>query len=119
MTIPNIELIEAMNEFLIWQDLDIDDELLEIKGISDLIINEYRKDIEKIFNELQMEYWNEVCLRFEEEVLPHVVITYEKDGQKDLPARRQAWCDWTDQLCKNGNISDWENSNWDHPNCNE
>jgi len=49
---------------------------------------------------------------FDECVLPWVVEQHEQDGVPDLPARREAWNDWTDGLCKDGEISDWQYENW-------
>jgi len=43
---------------------------------------------------------------------------YEKDGVPDWPARGEAWCNWTDSLCKDGQISEWQYANWSHPPCN-
>ena len=56
---------------------------------------------------------------FREEFLPGLIIAYELDGVRDNPARCEAWCNWTDSLCKNEQISDWQYENWDHPPCNE
>jgi len=52
---------------------------------------------------------------FNANVLPFTELQYEKDGIKDLPARREAWNNWTDHLCKDGAISDWQYENWSHP----
>ena len=48
-------------------------------------------------------------------VLPSVVEEYEQDGIIDVPARSEAWNNWTDSLCKNELISDWQYNNWSHP----
>lgn len=40
---------------------------------------------------------------FKEEVLPFVVKEY---GNNDTTAKRTAWNDFTDMLCKNGEISE-------------
>ena len=55
---------------------------------------------------------------FEYEILPTVRFAYERDGIPDWPARREAWNDWTDSLCKDGIISEWQYNNWSHPPCN-
>jgi hypothetical protein len=54
----------------------------------------------------------EAVEHFDECVLPWVIEQYEQDGVPDLPARREAWNDWTDGLCKDGEISDWQYENW-------
>ena len=56
--------------------------------------------------------WEQACVQFAEYLLPVVVAGYEQDGKPDWPARREAWNDWTDQLCKDGQISDWQYENW-------
>ena len=56
--------------------------------------------------------WEQACAQFAEYLLPVVVAGYEQDGKPDWPARREAWNDWTDQLCKDGEISDWQYNNW-------
>ena len=50
-------------------------------------------------------------------VLPYVRAEYERDGIPDVPARSEALNDWTDHLCKDGRISDWQYENWTHPRC--
>ena len=53
--------------------------------------------------------------RFDAEILPHVKEQYEQDGIPDVPARSEAFNDWTDALCKDGEISDQLYSSIDHP----
>jgi hypothetical protein len=60
----------------------------------------------------------QACEIFTLEILPFVQREYEQDGIPDYPARRQEWCNWTDGLCKDGQISDWQYDNWGHPPCN-
>ncbi len=48
-------------------------------------------------------------------VLPAVVEEYEQDGIIDEPARSEAWNNWTDMLCKDDLISDWQYNNWSQP----
>ena len=59
--------------------------------------------------------FDQACEIFREDILPYVIERYESDGIKDGPARREAWNDWTDMLCKDGQISDWQYANWSHP----
>jgi len=40
---------------------------------------------------------------------------YERDGVPDYPARSESFGNFTDMLCKNGDISDWQYNNWSHP----
>ena len=61
----------------------------------------------------------QACETFTTEILPGIQEQYEQDGIPDGPARREAWNDWTDGLCKDGQISDWQYANWDHPPCND
>jgi hypothetical protein len=56
--------------------------------------------------------WKQACEDFENHVLPYTIEAYEQDGQPDWPARREAWNNWTDSLCKDGQISDWQYNNW-------
>ena len=58
---------------------------------------------------------DEAIVRFETEVLPYVIEECEQDGQRDIPARSEAFNNWTDSLCKNGEISEWQYNNWTHP----
>ena len=60
----------------------------------------------------------DACEYFTNEILPMVREHYEKDGVPDWPARGEAWCNWTDSLCKDQQISDWQYANWSHPPCN-
>jgi len=60
----------------------------------------------------------EACEYFTAEILPLVQEQYEQDGVPDWPARGETWNNWTDALCKNGEISEWQYANWSHPPCN-
>jgi hypothetical protein len=48
-------------------------------------------------------------------VLPLVQQGMEQDGEPDYVARSEAWNNWTDSLCKDGQISDWQYANWSQP----
>ena len=52
---------------------------------------------------------------FDNHILPIVKQNMEPDGQIDIPARSEAWNNWTDAMCKDGQISDWQYDNWSHP----
>ena len=56
-------------------------------------------------------------LDFETFVLPLIQDRYEQDGEPDYIARSEAWNDWTDSLCKDQVISDWQYANWSQPAC--
>ena len=58
---------------------------------------------------------DEAIDQFIDSVLPAVVEEYEQDGIIDGPARREAWNNFTDYLCKDDLISDWQYNNWSHP----
>ena len=60
---------------------------------------------------------DEAIERFENNILPMVIQSCEQDGHVDGPARREAWNNWTDMLCKDGEISDWQYNNWTQPEC--
>ena len=51
--------------------------------------------------------------RFEDEVLPAVKATHELDGVIDRPARREAWCNFIDDLNKSGELTEYEAANID------
>ena len=61
--------------------------------------------------------FDRACEQFEAEILPFIQEQYEQDGELDCPARREAWNNWTDSLCQDGLISDWQYDNWSHPRC--
>ena len=61
--------------------------------------------------------WDQAVNEFELFVLPTVIEHYEQDGIIDEPARREAWNNWTDGLCKDNQISDWQYANWTQPRC--
>jgi hypothetical protein len=57
----------------------------------------------------------EVESMFRQEVLPEIRLRYEQDGRKDVIARREAWSNYTDYLCKSGMIGDKQYSEWTYP----
>ena len=56
--------------------------------------------------------WEQACEQFASVILPYMQTIYEQDGVPDWPARRETWNNWTDSLCKDGLISDWQYENW-------
>lgn len=57
----------------------------------------------------------EAVRQWREDTLPLVKQAYERDGRPDLPARSEAWNDWTDGLCKDGVISLRQYERWSAP----
>ena len=57
---------------------------------------------------------------FTNDILPDLIaIEATQSGNTDYPLRRETWSNWVDSLCKDGQISDWQQENWDHPPCND
>lgn len=52
---------------------------------------------------------------FKEEILPVIKENYEQDGIADKIARREAWNNFTDSLCKDGQITLKQYETWDNP----
>jgi len=63
--------------------------------------------------------FDQACTQFIDCILPMIQEEYEQDGIPDIPARCEAWNNWTDGLCKDEQISDWQVHNWGHPSCND
>jgi len=65
--------------------------------------------------------WDAAEAFFVENILPGVRATERLYGREhgsiDGPMRREAWNNWTDSLCKNSQISDWQYENWSQPEC--
>ena len=62
--------------------------------------------------------WAEAVDFFEEWIMPAILKTEQENGftrYADLPMRREAWNNYTDALCKDGCISDWQYNNWSQP----
>ena len=59
----------------------------------------------------------QAIIQFASEILPIVKSAYEQDGIPDWPARREAWNNWTNGLCHDKLISDWQYENWSQPSC--
>ena len=65
---------------------------------------------------------DEAIQRFEDYVLP-VLVRQEAEYQGgawkhvDEPLRSETWSNFVDMLCKNDEISDWQQYNWTHPDC--
>ena len=61
----------------------------------------------------------DACETFTTEILPMIQESEQRLGHVDIPARSEAWNNWTDSLCSDGQISDWQVNNWGHPPCND
>ena len=65
---------------------------------------------------------DEAIEEFERDILP-ACIAQETEWQGgewkwvDECYRSETWNNWTDALCKLGEISDWQYDNWTHPDC--
>ena len=49
---------------------------------------------------------------FKMEILPIIADKYEKDGIPEKPARREAYNNETDYLCKDGQITEKQYNEW-------
>ncbi len=60
--------------------------------------------------------WEQAVAEFNDYYMP-VVREQETryNCHPDLPLRRETWNNWTDALCKNEQISDWQYANWSQP----
>ena len=58
--------------------------------------------------------FDQACEQFTDCILPMIQEQHEQDGIADMPARREAWNNWTDSLCSDGQLSDWQYMNWSH-----
>ena len=52
---------------------------------------------------------------FREYILPVIKETYEQNGKPDIVARREAWNNFTDALCKDGEITPRQYETWTGP----
>ena len=62
--------------------------------------------------------WAQAVDFFEEYIMPAILMTEQENGftrYADLPMRRESWNNYTDALCKDGQISDWQYENWSQP----
>ena len=56
----------------------------------------------------------DACDTFITEILPMIQEDEQRLGHIDMPARCEAWNNWTDALCTDEQISDWQYNNWSH-----
>jgi hypothetical protein len=57
----------------------------------------------------------EALTEFKRTILPLVQARHERNGVIDRPARREAWNNWTDALCKEGRITMKQYETWAAP----
>jgi hypothetical protein len=60
--------------------------------------------------------WEQAVAEFNDYYMP-LVRKEEKryNNHPDLPMRRESWNNFTDSLCKDEQISDWQYENWSQP----
>ena len=65
--------------------------------------------------------WEDAVRIFERDFLPSIRQTEKRNNGGrawvDGPMRREAWNNFTDFLCKDNRISDWQYENWSQPEC--
>ena len=81
----------------------------DISELAENIGESIRAQMETRVHHMQTVVFN----RYAEEVLPYIKDAHEQDGIVDIPARRQAWCNFIDSLNKNDDISDYVAANID------
>lgn len=59
--------------------------------------------------------YKEVLAEYREQIIPIIQSEYEKDGDMDVIARREAWNNFTDFLCKDNRITDKQYNEWECP----
>jgi hypothetical protein len=66
--------------------------------------------------------WKMAVWVFENELMP-AIVRQETEWQGgtwkhvDECHRSETWNNWTDSLCKDERISDWQYENWSQPDC--
>jgi len=58
----------------------------------------------------------EALVDFQENILPEIIAIEQKGtGRKDKVMRAEEWNNYTDSLCKSGQISSKQYNNWSNP----
>lgn len=58
----------------------------------------------------------EALVDFQENILPGLIAVEQKGiGRKDKVMRAEGWNNYTDSLCKSGQISSKQYNNWSNP----
>ena len=55
--------------------------------------------------------------QFTDSILPMIQESEQRLGHVDIPVRSEAWSNYVDGLHCDEQISDWQVSNWEHPDC--
>lgn len=97
-------LLDTLREYL------SDDDVLEACG-EQMEADGYFEGREEEYEGYQMIYAQAVKV-FKQTVRPYVIARY---GEGDVIAEREEWNNWTDMLCRDGVITDWQYENWDNP----
>jgi len=87
-------------EFSLMDDLT-DEEIADYS----ICLHEVFEDSPIEDDEYREKKTKELHERFVEIYTIFAKATIEKDGVPDWPARRTAWVNWTDQICRDGEIS--------------
>jgi len=61
--------------------------------------------------------WSDAVEQFTDMILPMIEVKEQRLGHVDIPARSEAWSNYVDALHSDEVISDWQVSNWEHPDC--
>ena len=81
----------------------------DISELAENIGESIRAQMETRVHHMQTVVFN----RFAAEALPSIKASYEKDGEVDIPARREGWSNFIDNLNKNDEICDYVAANID------
>lgn len=82
-------------------------------GMNESISDIVRSAIPSSINEMDMDY-DHFRRMFDDEVVPEIKNRYERDGQIDYPARREAWNNMVDSMVKDGQLPG-EAESWESP----
>lgn len=89
---------------------------MDIPGVYEIVSEYFNNEVLERYEEEQEDAINmtyeEAVDSFTENILPIVVEQY---GPDDTISQREAFNDWTDALCKDGEITQWQYENWDNP----
>ena len=114
-TIDDLEDITVFADVAL--DVDAIDLWYEVKSNPD-VIKAFKTIAESIMDEAQTlreiklaEQTTATLASFNEHYMPLIRKQYESDGEKDYPARREAWCNFIDSQNKDGELTDYEAHN--------
>ena len=61
--------------------------------------------------------FDDAVQQFTDSIIPIIQEDEQRLGHVDIPARSEAWSNYVDMLHSGEQISDWQVSNWEHPDC--